>query len=165
MKRIIEIIFVVGFFFLGYYFGRQSVEVVTTEIKRIDTVFYTKPEPIRTLPPTFTTVKIPCLLFVRDTIFKTIAVSNDADSIEIPVTIEHKEYGDSTYRAQVSGPRIGTLGPSLDWIETYNRTTIRQQTVTKRNRFAVTAGAGVGYTPQGIQLTVGVQVGIVLWQK
>ena len=163
MKRILEIAVIGAFFFLGYLLGRRSAEVITRETTRIDTVFYPKPEPIRTLPPTFAAVKIPRLLFARDTVFKTVAASNDADSVEIPVTVEHKEYGDSTFRAQVSGPRVGPLGPSLDWIETYNRTTIRQQTITRRSRCAVTAGAGVGYTPQGLQPTVGVQVGVVLW--
>lgn len=145
----------------GYQRGASSVEVRTSF--RIDTVFYEKPQPYR-MSEASASVNIPRVLFApRDTVYKTVAVSNDADSIEIPVTIEHKEYGDSTYRAQVSGPRVGPLGPALDWIETYNRTTIRQQTDTERNRFAVTAGVGVGYTPHGLQPMVGVQVGVVLW--
>lgn len=163
MKRIVEIIFIAVFFFLGYRFGRQSVEVTTKETIRIDTVFYPKPEPIRVLPPSFASVKVPRLLFARDTVFRTVVVPGGGDSVEITVPVEHKQYGDSTYRAQISGPRIGTLGPSLDWIDIYNRTTTRQQTITKRNRFAVTAGVGVGYTPQGFQPSVGVQVGVVLW--
>lgn len=165
MKRIVEIILIAVFFFLGYRFGRQSVEVTTKETIRIDTVFYPKPEPIRALPPSFASVKVPRLLFApRDTILRTVVVPGGGDSVEITVPVEHKQYGDSTYRAQVSGPRVGTLGPSLDWIETYNRTTTRQQTITKRSRFAVTAGVGVGYTPQGFQPSVGVQVGVILWK-
>lgn len=164
MKRIVEIILIAAFFFLGYRFGRQSVEVTTTETIRIDTVFYPKPEPIRALPPTFASVKVPRLLFARDTVFRTVVVPDGADSVELTVPIEHKQYGDSTYRAQISGPRIGTLGPSLDWIETYNRTTTRQQTITKRSRFAVTAGVGVGYTPQGFQPYIGVGAGVIIWQ-
>lgn len=159
MKRIVEIILIAGFFLLGYRLGVRSVEI--TETTRIDTLYYEKPEPIRVLPPTFARVKVPRLLFARDTVYKTVVLPGGGDSVEIPVTVEHKLYGDSTYRAQISGPRIGQLGPSLDWIETYNRTTTRS--VTKRNRFAVTAGAGVGYTPQGLQPSVGVQVGVVLW--
>jgi hypothetical protein len=164
MKYILEIILIAGFFFLGYHFGRQSVNVVTTEVRRVDTVFYPKPEPARVLPPTFASVKVPRMLFApRDTVYKTV-IADGTDSIEIPVTVEHKEYGDSTYRAQVSGPRVGTLGPSLDWIETYNRTTIQQQTNTRRSRFALTAGVGAAYTPQGFQPYIGAGVGIILWQ-
>lgn len=161
MKRIVEIILIAVFFFLGYRFGRQSVEATIKETIRIDTVYYENPEPIRVLPPSYASVKVPRLLFARDTVFRTVVVPGGADSVELAVAVEHKQYGDSTYRAQVSGPRVGTLGPSLDWIETYNRTATRS--VTKRSRFAVTAGVGVGYTPQGFQPSVGVQVGVVLW--
>ena len=164
MKRILEIALIATFFFLGYRFGRRSVEIITTETTRIDTVFYPKPEPVRVLPPTFASVKVPRLLFApRDTVPQ-IVIADGPDSIEIPVTVEHKEYGDSTYRAQVSGPRIGTLGPSLDWIETYNHTVTRQQTITRRSRFALTAGVGAAYTPQGFQPYVGVGAGVILWK-
>ena len=161
---IILLLLLVALFLLGYRFGRRSAKTITTETTRIDTVFYPKPEPVRVLPPTFASVKVPRLLFApRDTVPQ-IVIADGPDSIEIPVTVERKEYGDSTYRAQVSGPRIGTLGPSLDWIETYDRTTTRQQTVTRRSRLALTAGVGVGYTPQGgFQPTVGIQAGVVLW--
>lgn len=153
-----------GALLFGWGYRRGVASVVVEETVRIDTVFYPKPEPVRVLPPTFASVKVPRLLFApRDTVPQ-IVIADGPDSVEIPVTVEHKEYGDSTYRAQVSGPRIGTLGPSLDWIETYDRTTTRQQTVTRRSRFALTAGVGVGYTPQGgFQPTVGIQAGVVLW--
>lgn len=144
---------------LGYRLGVRSVEVVETS--RIDTVYYAKPEPVRVLPPTFARVKVPRLVFARDTVYRTVVVPDGGDSVELAVAVECKQYGDSTYRAQVSGPRIGTLGPSLDWIETYNRTSTRS--VARRKRFAFTAGVGVGYTPQGFQPSVGVQVGVVLW--
>lgn len=157
MKRLLELLLLAAAFVLGYRLGVRSVEVVET--LRIDTVYYEKPDPVRILPPTFARMKVPRLLFARDTVFETVVVQGD--SVELAVTVEHKQYGDSTYRAQISGPRIGALGPSLDWIETYNRTMTRS--VTKRNRFAVTAGVGVGYTPQGFQPSVGVQVGVVLW--
>lgn len=157
MKRLLELLLLTAAFVVGYRLGVRSTEVVET--LRIDTVYYEKPEPVRVLPPTFASVKVPRLLFARDTVFEKVVVQDD--SVELAVTVERKQYGDSTYRAQVSGPRIGALGPSLDWIETYNRTTTRS--VTRRNRFAVTLGAGVGYTPQGFQPSVGVQVGVVLW--
>lgn len=157
MKRLLELLLLAAAFVVGYWLGVRSVDVVETS--RIDTVYYEKPEPVRILPPTFASVKVPRLLFARDTVFEKVVVQGD--SVEVAVKVEHKQYGDSTYRAQVSGPRIGALGPSLDWIETYNRTATRS--LTRRNRFAVTAGVGVGYTPQGFKPSVGVQVGVVLW--
>lgn len=86
---------------------------------------------------------------------------NGRDSVTMYIELEQRIYEDSLYRAQVSGPKVGQLYPTLDWVEVYNQTRI--QTVTKRNRFAVTAGVGAAYTPQGFQPTIGVQFGIVLW--
>ena len=84
-----------------------------------------------------------------------------ADSVSLALEIETRVYEDSLYRAQVSGPAVAGYHPTLDWIETYSRT--QTITRTRRNRFAVTAGVGAAYTPRGIQPTVGVQVGVVLW--
>ena len=107
-------------------------------------------------------VNVPKLLFApADTVARVVEAASGADSVQMEIPVRTLEYRDSTYYARVSGPVIGTLVPQLDWIETYDRTIT--QTVTKRNRFAVTAGVGVGYTPQGLQPTVGVQVGVVLW--
>lgn len=86
-----------------------------------------------------------------------------ADSVQIALEVQTRTYEDSLYRAQVSGPVVGELGPSLDWIEVYNRTHTITRTQTKRHRFALTAGVGAAYTPRGLQPTVGVQVGVVLW--
>ena len=44
-------------------------------------------------------------------------------------------------------------------------TQVRTITQKKRSRLAVTAGVGVGYTPQGFQPTIGIQAGVVLWSK
>ena len=131
--------------------------MVVEETTRIDTVFYPRPEP---LPGTYrlADISVPVLLFAPpDTVTETVVVKIGADSVQMKVAMETRPYSDSTYRAQVSGPR-------LDWIETYDRTTIRQQVVTRRSRFALTAGVGAAYTPQGFQPTVGVGVGIILWQ-
>ena len=87
--------------------------------------------------------------------------NSSADSVSLALEIETRMYEDSLYRAQVSGPAVGCYRPTLDWIETYSCT--QTITRTRRNRFAVTAGVGAAYTPRGIQPTVGVQVGVVLW--
>lgn len=145
----------------GYRRGAASVEI-RSEV-RIDTVFYEQPQPVN-FSDRLVTVNVPRLLFApADTVVRVVEAGNGTDSVQMEVPVRTLEYRDSTYYARVSGPVIGDLAPRLDWIETYNRTVT--QTVTKRNRFAVTAGVGVGYTPQGFQPTVGIQAGVVLWSK
>lgn len=172
----------------GYRRGVSSVEI-KTEV-RIDTVFYERPKPFAVTDITVS-VNVPKLVFARNHVMlhadsgnvasnvasftnqaaETVTICHglepsiknylNTDSVQIAVMERTLEYRDSTYYARVSGPVIGDLAPRLDWIETYNRTITR--TVTKRSRFAVTAGVGVGYTPQGFQPTIGVQAGVVLW--
>lgn len=167
MKRLILYLFAAlaaGALLFGWGYRRGAASVVVEETTRIDTVFYPRPEP---LPGTyrFADISVPVLLFAPpDTVTETVVVKVGADSVQMKVAMETRPYSDSTYRAQVSGPRIGNLRPTLDWIETYDRTTTQQQVVTRRSRFALTAGVGAAYTPQGIQPTVGVGVGIILWQ-
>lgn len=85
------------------------------------------------------------------------------DSVQMEIAVRTLEYRDSTYYARVVGPVVGTLGPRLDYFETYNKTITR--TVTKRPHWAVTVGGGVSWTPAGIQPTVGAQIGFVLWSR
>lgn len=143
----------------GYRRGVSSVEI-QTEV-HVDTVFYERPQPYG-FSEQLVQVNVPKLLFApADTVVRVIEAVNGVDSVHMEIPVRTLEYRDSTYYARVSGPIIGTLAPRLDWIETYNRTITR--TVTKRGKFAVTAGVGVGYTPQGFQPTIGVQAGVVLW--
>ncbi len=86
-----------------------------------------------------------------------------SDSLQMCVDLETRIYEDSLYRAEVSGPVLGGCRPSLDRIELYARTKTVTQTVTRRSRFAITAGVGAAYTPRGLQPAVGVQLGVVLW--
>lgn len=167
MKRLILYLLAAlaaGVLLFGWGYRRGAASVAVEETTRIDTVFYPRPEP---LPGTYrlADISVPVLLFAPpDTVTETVVVKVGADSVQMKVAMETRPYSDSTYRAQVSGPRIGNLRPTLDWIETYNRTTTQQQVVTRRSRFALTAGVGAAYTPQGFQPTVGVGVGIILWQ-
>lgn len=147
----------VAAFFVGYWIGTRGVEVVETT--RIDTVFFEKPTPISTSDISVS-VNVPKLMFARDTVDRIVVVG---DSVRLEVTERTLEYRDSTYYARVVGPVVGPLAPRLDFIETYNKTITR--TVIKKPRFAVTAGAGVGWTPKGIQPVVGVQAGVILWSR
>lgn len=143
----------------GYRRGVASVEI-RSEV-RIDTVFYERLQPV-SFSDRLVTVNVPRLLFApADTVVRVVEAVNGTDSVQMEVPVRTLEYRDSTYYARVVGPVIGDLAPRLDWIETYNRTITR--TVTKRGKFAMTAGVGVGYTPQGLQPTIGIQAGVVLW--
>ena len=158
-KTILSLLLCAALFIGGYLLGRRGVHTET--VTRIDTVFYERPQPVN-FSDRLVTVNVPRLLFVpADTVVRVVEAGNGTDSVQMEVPVRTLEYRDSTYYARVSGPVVGTLAPRLDWIETYNRTVT--QTVTKRHRFAVTAGVGVGYTPQGFQPTVGIQAGVVLW--
>lgn len=151
---------VAGALLFGWGYRRGAASVAVRTVTRIDTVFYERPQP-SDFSEQLVRVNVPKLLFApADTVVRVVE-TEDGDSVRMEVPVRTLEYRDSTYYARVSGPVIGTLAPRLDWIETYNRTITR--TVTKRSWFAVTAGVGVGYTPQGLQPTIGVQAGVVLW--
>lgn len=169
MKRSCRIFFVMlaaATFIAGWLLGRSSVKpiVETVEQVRIDTVFYECPVPKSVIRHSIG-VQVPRLIFAErllpaEELPATAAV---ADSLPGKIAFETRIYEDSTYRAQVSGPVIGPLKPSLDWIRTYERTRTITQTFARRNRFAVTAGIGAAYTEHGIRPMAGVQVGVILW--
>lgn len=164
MKRLIIYLLsalVAGALLFGWGYRRGAASVGIRSEVRIDTVFYEQPQPVN-FSDRLVRVNVPKLLFApADTVVRVVEAANGTDSVQMEIPVRTLEYRDSTYYARVVGPVVGSLAPRLDWIETYDRTIT--QTVTKRNRFAVTAGVGVGYTPQGLQPTVGVQVGVVLW--
>lgn len=163
MTRFAYIIVALLFGFALGWFLRPSQEVVSAE-QRIDTVYYAKPTPM-VVSTERRIVNVPRLLFApADTVkvVQAVAIADKGDSVTLDVAIEHREYRDSTYRAVVSGAVVGDIRPTLDFIETYNRTTTI--TVERPKRFAVTAGVGAAYTPKGFQPYVGVGVGIVIWR-
>jgi hypothetical protein len=164
MKRLILYllsVLVAGALLFGWGYRRGAASVGIRSEVRIDTVFYEQPQSYG-FSEQLVTVNVPRLLFApADTVVRIVEAVNSTDSVQMEIPVRTLEYRDSTYYARVSGPVIRDLAPRLEWIETYNRTITR--TVTKRRRFAVTAGVGVGYTPQGLQPTIGVQAGVVLW--
>lgn len=163
MNRFAYIFIALLFGFALGWFLRPPHEVVSVE-QRIDTVYYAKPTPI-VVSTERRIVNVPRLLFApADTVkvVHAVAIADKGDSVTLDVAIEHREYRDSTYRAVVSGAVVGDIHPTLDFIETYNRTTTI--TVERPKRFAVTAGIGAAYTPKGFQPYVGVGVGIVIWR-
>lgn len=183
MRRVASLLIftavMVAIFLLGWWARGTRIAAEDVSV-RIDTVYYERPQHVSS------TVR-PITVNVRRVIFAPAAGTTEqapvgsyseipnnspaanqdtnqdaaADSVAVEIAIETRLYEDSLYRAQVSGPAVAGYHPTLDWIETYSRT--QTITRTRRNRFAVTAGVGAAYTPRGIQPTVGVQVGVVLW--
>lgn len=174
MKRNLLFTFICSVLLAGaFWLGRRSVWPIieTIETVRTDTIYRERPVPVAVTSRPIS-VNVPRLVFMRADTTHTMISATDSvatgapkiiDSVAAAIEIQMLEYRDSTYYARVVGPKIGTYCPRLDYIETYSRTWTIRETVTKRNRFAVTAGAGVAWTPEGIRPTVGVQVGVVLW--
>lgn len=82
------------------------------------------------------------------------------DSITLDVV--QRTYGDSTYTAYVSGPKVDTIGPKLDsiFVKQRNTTKIITHTITIPARkshwhFGLQAGAGVGLTSRKVDFYVG----------
>lgn len=127
----------------------RDVETLTD----IDTVLIEKPVPYKVTRTEFRTLRLPVMLFApADTVWRERTV---VDSVEVEVAMERRMYQDSSYRAQVSGPAIGGLHPSLDWVEVYNRTT----TIGKKpSRWGVGVQFGYGMSREGLSPYVGVGV-------
>lgn len=132
-----------GGWWLGQYVSRPEI----VERVRVDTVFYERPQPFAVTERPVA-VNVPRMLFApADTVDRTIVVG---DSVQITVTERTLEYRDSTYYARVVGPVVGTLGPRLDYFETYNTTTTTTQLLKQpRNTFTLSANAGVDYARAG----------------
>lgn len=172
MKQL-SYLFIIILLAVSFWLGRQSIRPVveTVETVRTDTIYQDRPVPVAVTSRPIT-VNVPRLVFMRTDTDSTTAAGIDSVETGIPVTvdsvaaeiqIETRTYRDSLLTAQVSGPAIGEYRPTLDWYEVYGHTQTITNTATKCSRFAVTAGAGVAWTPEGIRPTVGVQVGVVLW--
>ena len=165
---LILLLLLAGSFWLGRRSVRPSIE--TVETVRVDTIYRDRPVPVAsTLRPV--TISVPRVLFAGECVKDSRKSFADADtnqvaatdSVAVEIPIETRTYRDSLLTAQVSGPVVGDYHPTLDWYEVYGHTRTITNTVTKRSRFAVTAGAGAAWTPEGIRPTVGVQIGVILW--
>ena len=133
------IVALAAFFFGGWLLGRHYAQPEIVERVRVDTVFYERPQPFAVTERPVA-VNVPRMLFApADTVDRTIVVG---DSVQITVTERTLEYRDSTYYARVVGPVVGTLGPRLDYFETYNKTVERVQLV--REPYAWELGPALG---------------------
>ena len=124
-----------GGWWLGQYVSRPEI----VERVRVDTVFYERPKPFAVTDRPMA-VNVPRVLFASaDTVYRPVIVT---DSVQMEVAVRTLEYRDSTYYARVVGPVVGTLGPRLDYFETYNTTVERVQFV--REPYAWELGPALG---------------------
>ena len=128
---------------LGCWLCGRDQTITTNTITKIDTVKYYKPVPIPKRELSRKTLRLPIMIFApADTVVKTIIV-RETDSVKVEFPVERREYRDSTYYAIVSGVVVGDRGPTLDYIETYNKT-ITNSVVVKPKAVRPYIGASVG---------------------
>lgn len=124
-NRVITVLFsilLIILLIITFILGRKSVDIpeAKTEIK-IDTVYKEKPVPYKVETVETKYVYLPSEPTPPDTVYmnKETAI---VDSVKVAIDIERKTYQDSTFKATISGPRIGDFGPNLDDISIYSRT-------------------------------------------
>lgn len=107
---------------ITFILGRKSVDIpeVNTETK-IDTVYKEKlvPYKVETIKTEY--VYLPSEPTPPDTVYMDREVVI-IDSVKVAIDIERKTYQDNTFKATISGPRIGNYGPNLDDISIYSKT-------------------------------------------
>ena len=139
----------------GHFLGRRTACtpepecIVQTDTLRIrDTLIIEKPVPVEVR------VVDTMLVAAVDTVQVRV---QDTVQVRVQVPRETKLYGDTTYRAQVSGYR-----PSLDWIEVYPQTTVvtRNISVDSRKRWGIGLQAGYGAYFDGGDVSLSPYVGI-----
>lgn len=124
-NRVIVILFsilLVILLVISFILGRKSVDIpeIKTETK-IDTTYIEKPVPYKVETVETKYVYVPSKPSPPDTVYMNREVIK-VDSVKVAIDIERKVYQDSTFKATISGPRIGEYGPVLDNINIYSRT-------------------------------------------
>lgn len=138
-----------GWSLRGCSSGASGVMVADT-ITIIDTIAYHYPVPRDSAVVRYETVRLMVADTARVTVTDTVRV---ADSVEVVVPITQRVYGDSTYRAYVSGYR-----PRLDSIFVYPRTRY-VTTVVKEKPKRWGIGLQAGYAPgRGMSPYIGIGV-------
>ena len=123
-NRVITVLFsilLIILLIITFILGRKSVDIpeVSTETKT-NTVYKDKPVPYKVETVKTEYVYLPSEPSPPDTVYIDREVKTD--SVKVPIDIERKIYQDSTFKAIISGPRIGEYGPKLDNINIYSKT-------------------------------------------
>lgn len=104
-------------FVLGYRVAHHNTSI--QRIVKLDTIRVLRPLPTSNTLKFTKIFTLPKMLFVQSPIV------DNGDSIELTTIVEQREYGDSTYRAWVSGAIIGDCRPTLDSINVFQKTIIQ----------------------------------------
>jgi hypothetical protein len=143
---------------ISYENGASTAVVTadTIEVVKWDTIVQTKPIAVESKVMELRSYRVKLLGKINGS-------SNDsvfnADSAVVKLPIEQKVYGDSTYKAWVSG-----FDARLDSIKLFQPTKyITITTKQKPSRWNVGLQGGVGITPKGIQPYIGVGVSYKLF--
>ena len=143
---------------ISYENGASTAVVTadTIEVVKWDTIVQTKPIAVESKVVELRSYRVKLLGKINGS-------SNDssynADSAVVELPIEQKVYGDSTYKAWVSG-----FDARLDSIKLFQPTKyITITTKQKTSRWNVGIQGGVGITPKGVQPYIGVGVSYKLF--
>ena len=118
MKNVLYILIALAIGFMVGCLCRPKA-IQETTVVRVDTLIIEKPIPYKV--EVVRKVSVPVYV---PTPADTVVVSRvDSVLVEVPVEVERREYQDSTYRAIVSGPKVGNLRPALENLELYSRST------------------------------------------
>lgn len=154
-------------FFLCRTQKEEGKEETFTETVRTDSATFYTPDPIA-LDYRTVKVQVPRWLFGNVSEVPTgsaddqeenfLITADSAQCADLAIAIETRQYRDSTYEAQVSGPAFGNYRPTLDWVRTYGTTReiTRTISVIPRKWWEVRATAGAFYTPTHSDLWAGV---------
>lgn len=148
----------VASFLLGVRDGRRRA--ATDDVQR-DTIVLRDTIRIPAPRPTSVITQGTILLALQDALIATPDTLRSRDTIYVQLPREVKTYGDSSYRAVVSGFR-----PSLDEIEIYQRTKVVTKTRVVHSSPWITIGpsVGVGIATDGRACPfLGVSATIPLW--
>lgn len=133
---------------ISYQRGASSAVVVS------DTIEVVKHDTIERIKPIAVESKAIGLKSYRVKLLGKIEINDSTDSVEVELPITQKEYGDSTYRAWVSG-----YDARLDSIKMYQPTRyITINTKQEPSKWSIGLQGGVGITPKGIQPYIGIGI-------
>lgn len=136
--------------------GSQMLQEVVRDTVR-DTVCMVRPAVRDSVVTGWTAVRAPRVKkeLSQNVCADSLASSARTDSATVLLAMERKVYGDSAFRAVVSGVRV-----SLDSIMVYPRTITVTRTIPGKaaRRWGIGIQSGVGLTPKGIQPYAGLGV-------
>ena len=146
----------------SFLFGvRDGKRRAATDDVQHDTIVLRDTIRIPAPRPSSSTTQGTIMLALQDALIATPDTLHSRDTIYVQLPREVKTYGDSSYRAVVSG-----FHPSLDEIEIYQRTKVVTDTRVIRSSPWVTIGPSVGVgiaTDGSVYPFLGVSATIPLW--